>query len=125
VRASERPDFVVAPPSTVARLHLRGFNPALEIAKVVARSIAVPIALEGLERSRETAPQPGLGRAERERNLRNVMRSRLCLAGRHVALVDDVMTTGATANAAAKVLKERGAARVSVWVVARTPEPHV
>jgi predicted amidophosphoribosyltransferase len=43
----------------------------------------------------------------------------------HVALVDDVMTTGATSNAVAKVLKRCGAARVSVWVAARTPEPHV
>jgi ComF family protein len=125
VRALDRPDLVVAPPSTNERLRSRGFNPALEIAKAVARDLGVRCAIEGLERARDTAPQPGLGRRERERNLEGAMRCRLALDGLHVALVDDVMTTGATANAAAKVLKACGAARVSVWVAARTPEPNV
>ena len=125
VRAFDRPHLIVAPPSTSERLRSRGFNPALEVAKAVARDLGVRCAIEGLERARDTAPQPGLGRGERQRNLEGAMRCRLALEGMHVALVDDVMTTGATANAVAKVLKGCGAARVSVWVAARTPEPNV
>jgi ComF family protein len=117
----ERPDVIVAPPSTRQRLRERGFNPALEIAKRVARALDVPCAIEGLARTRDTTPQPGLGRAEREANLEGALRCDASLAGLQVALVDDVMTTGATANMAARVLKRVGAARVSAWVVARTP----
>jgi len=121
VRREARPDLLVAPPSTRERLRRRGFNPALEIAKSVGRSLGVRCAIDGLDRIRETIPQPGLARRERERNLEGAFDCRLALDGLHVALVDDVMTTGATANAASNVLKQRGAARVSLWVVARTP----
>ena len=121
VRGHERPALLVSPPSTVERLRERGFNPALEIAKVVSRGLGVPCAIEGLVRARSTLPQPGLGRIARERNLVDAIVSPLHLGGLHVAIVDDVMTTGATANAAARALKGAGADRVSVWVVARTP----
>jgi ComF family protein len=114
-------DVIVAPPSTRARLRERGFNPALEIAKVVARRRRIPVALEGLRRVRETAPQPGLARASRRRNLEGAFACGIDVRGRHVAIVDDVLTTGATVEAAATVLKAAGAARVSVWVVARAP----
>ena len=117
----ERPELLIAPPSTTSRLRERGFNPALEIAKVVARRLEIPCALEGLIRTRDTTPQPGLGRDARARNLEGAMHCALPLGGMNVALVDDVMTTGATANAAARVLKKAGAASVSVWVAARTP----
>lgn len=119
------PDRLLAPPSSARRLRERGFNPALEIAKVVARRVGSHCALDGLGRVRDTAAQPGRNREERRRNLRGAFRCRLDLRGEHVALVDDVMTTGATADECAAVLKAAGAARVSVWVVARTPEPHV
>jgi predicted amidophosphoribosyltransferase len=69
---------------------------------------------------RETDPQPGLGRAERARNLRDAFRCERDLRGLHVALVDDVLTTGATAHELARVLKRAGARQVSVWTVART-----
>jgi ComF family protein len=115
------PSLIVAPPSTRQRLRERGFNPALEVAKRVAAHVAVPCSQEGLIRTRETVPQPGLGRDERRRNLEGVLATRLHLEGKSVALVDDVMTTGATADAAARVLKRAGAERVCVWVVARAP----
>ena len=117
----EPPSLIVAPPSTRERLRERGFNPALELAKRVAVEIGVPCAMEGLVRVRETLPQPGLGRDDRRRNLEGVLATRLALEGRSVALVDDVMTTGATADAAARVLKRAGAVSVCVWVVARAP----
>jgi ComF family protein len=118
-----RPDLIVAPPLTPERLRRRGFNQAVEIAKVMATRLRVPCAIAGLEKVRETAPQPGLGRRQRRANLRRAFRCRLRLSGEHVALIDDVMTTGATADALARVLKAAGAGRVSVWAVARTPAP--
>jgi ComF family protein len=121
VSESPRPQLIVSPPSTRERLRERGFNPALEIAKRVARQAGVPCAIGGLARSRPTTPQPGLGRAAREANVMGALRCDTDVQGLHVALVDDVMTTGATANAAASVLKQAGAARVSAWLVARTP----
>ena len=121
---ADRPSLIVAPPSTKERLRRRGFNPALEIAKAVARELRVTCALEGLVRTRETTPQPGLTRTQRRRNLQGALACAADMNGLHVALVDDVLTTGATAEASARVLKKAGAERVSVWVVARTPEPH-
>ena len=81
--------------------------------------------LDLLQRSRDTPHQIGMTRAERERNLRDAFwlepRQRHRLQGAHVALIDDVFTTGATAHAAALALKRAGTASVDVWVVARTP----
>jgi ComF family protein len=123
VRGEALPDLLVAPPLTGARLRERGFNQALEMAKVVGGRLGLRCDLTGLAKVRDTSPQPGLGRARRHANLRRAFRCDLALDGRHVALVDDVMTTGATADALARVLKDAGAARVSVWAAARTPDP--
>jgi len=116
-----RPSLIVVPPSTRERLHERGFNPALEIAKTVSRRLRVACPVDTVARRRETHPQPALGRRDRRRNLEGAFECRARVAGRHVAIVDDVMTTGATADAIAAALKFAGAARVSVWVAARTP----
>jgi ComF family protein len=115
--------LIVAPPQTASRLRERGFNPALELAKVVGRATATPVAMTGLAKVRETVPQPSLGGRARRRNLRGAFACNLALDGVHVAIVDDVFTTGATADALARVLKAAGAARVSVWTVARAPDP--
>ncbi len=119
----EAADLVVVPPVTRERLRRRGFNPALEIARVVARRRGIALAWRAIPRLRETQPQPGLGRRERRRNLEGAFGCALDARGRRVALVDDVMTTGATADAIASALKEAGAAWVGVWTVARTPDP--
>ena len=122
--ASEpRPDLLVSPPLAARRLRQRGFDQALEIAKRVGSELRIDVRWKGLSRFGDTLPQPGLGREARRRNLRDAFRCGLDLRDQHVAVVDDVMTTGATAEALARVLKQAGAARVSVWVVARTPDP--
>jgi len=110
-------------PLTSRRLRERGFNQAAEIARVVARSLRVPCPLRALERTRDAPPQSRLGRRARRANLRGAFRCRIRLSGRRVALVDDVITTGATAHAAAQALRRAGASRVDIWVVARTPAP--
>ncbi|MGH8670777.1 MAG: ComF family protein, partial [Burkholderiales bacterium] len=75
---------------------------------------------EACQRVRETAPQAGLPWGERARNVRGAFSCGLDLAGKKVALLDDVMTSGSTANELSKTLRRNGARDISVWVVART-----
>ena len=119
--AGRTADLVVVPPLTPASLRARGFNQALEVAKIVGDTLGVGVAVTGLVKVRDTPPQPALGAARRRRNLCAAFRCDLALAGEHVAIVDDVITTGATADAVAHALRDAGAGRVSAWAVARTP----
>jgi ComF family protein len=123
VRGEPRPVVIIPMPLTSRRLRERGFNQAGQIARVVARSLRVPCAHRALERTRDAPPQSKLGRRARRANLRGAFRCRVRLDGRRVALVDDVITTGATARAAAQALLRGGASRVDIWAVARTPAP--
>lgn len=110
-------DHVVPVPLSAARLRERGYNHAAEIARHVARG-KLDLAL--CVRSRDTPPQMELPFAERRRNVRGAFNCTRALAGRSIAVVDDVMTTGATLDEIAAVLKAAGAARVVNWVVTRT-----
>lgn len=118
-----RPDVLVVPPLSRRRLCERGFNQALELAKVAGRELRIPVHRRGLVRLRDTEAQAGLRRRERLSNLRGAFACRVDVRGQHVGLVDDVMTTGATAEAIARVLHEAGADRVVVWALARAPQP--
>ena len=122
-RSAPRPDVLVVPALTRARLRERGFNQALELARAVGRTLDIRVDARAVVKSFDTDAQAGLGRERRLANLRGAFRIEGSFAGRHVAIVDDVMTTGATAEAIGSALRAAGAARVSVWVAARTPEP--
>jgi len=112
-------------PLSRERLRERGYNQAWELVRRLAPRVGIPARADVLQRARDTPHQIGMSRAEREHNLRDAFwvepAQRARLQGLHVALVDDVLTTGATAHAAALALTRAGAARVDVWVVARTP----
>jgi ComF family protein len=123
VASHDPPDLLVAPPLTGSRLRTRGFNQAVVIARHLGKRLRVRHSHAAFTKIRDTSPQPGLGRGQRLANLREAFRCELRLSGEHVAIVDDVMTTGATAHTLATLLKARGASRVSVWAVARTPDP--
>lgn len=123
VADGERADIVTAVPLSAARLRERGFNQALEIAREVARRTHFRLEPQLARRSRDTAAQSALPWAERSRNVRGAFASGRLLAGETVAVVDDVMTTGATLEELARTLKRAGAARVLNWVVARTAPP--
>jgi len=120
-----RPELLVPVPLSHERLRERGYNQAWELARRLARRLRLPARANVLQRSRDTRHQIGMSRVEREHNLRDAFwiepAQRVRLQGAHVALIDDVLTTGATAHAAALALTRAGAARVDVWVVARTP----
>jgi len=113
-------DCVIPVPLSGARLRQRGYNHAAEIARHLARA---KLDLSLCERTRDTPPQMDLPFAERRRNVRGAFRCTRAIAGASVAVVDDVMTTGATLNEVARTLKDAGAARVVNWVVARTFPP--
>lgn len=118
-----RVDFLLPVPLSAARLRERGFNQALEIARHVAAATGCALAPQLAERSRDTPPQVDLPAGRRAQNVRGAFRCTRALAGAEVALLDDVMTTGATLDELAATLKRAGAARVVNWVVARTPPP--
>jgi ComF family protein len=114
-------DAVVPVPLHPARLAERGFNQAELLAAPCARAWARPLVTDALVRTRPTRPQTDLDAAERSANVAGAfaVRRPAALAGLRVLLVDDVLTTGATARAAARVLREAGAASVGVLVLAR------
>ena len=115
-----RPELVVPVPLHPRRLHTRGFNPACELARVVARRTGARLAPTALRRLRDTPSQTGLGRSARARNVRGAFRARRALPD-HVWLVDDVVTTGATLSEAARALRSAGARHIVGVCAARTP----
>lgn len=124
---SARPGLMVPVPLSEARLAERGFNQAAEIARSLARRTGIALQLHLCARIRDTQPQAGLPVSERQVNMRGAFTTLLNasaldqLRGRHVLLVDDVMTTGHTLSELAACLKRQGAARVTNAVFARTP----
>ncbi|WP_238947766.1 ComF family protein [Caldimonas brevitalea] len=128
--AAPRPtaDLIVPTPLSQQRLRQRGYNQAWEVARWLAPRLGVPARPDLLLRRRDTASQLLLSPSERTANVRRAFHvgshGRARLHGRHVALVDDVMTTGATAREMAHTLLEAGAAGVQVWVLSRTPLDH-
>ncbi|MBM5812536.1 MAG: ComF family protein [Gammaproteobacteria bacterium] len=118
-RVGPRPELVIPVPLHVARERERGFNQARELARYAVRELGLPLADGLVRRLRVTAEQAALPAAERQANLRGAFVAGAEVAGRNVAIVDDVLTTGATADALAAALFAAGAHRVEVWAVAR------
>jgi len=114
-----RPTLVLPVPLHRDRRKQRGYNQAALIADTVSRALQLPCLPDALQRVRATPTQTGLGRQGRLKNLRDAFAVRLDVVDAHVALVDDVITTGATTTACAEALLAAGAATVDVWAVAR------
>ena len=120
LQRTARPKLVIPVPLHSSRLRERGYNQSLEVARVVAARLRVPLNADVARRTRATATQTALPLKQRARNVRNSFSVVAeAVAGKHVAVVDDVMTSGHTLNALAKALRRAGASKVSVWVVAR------
>ena len=123
-RVKVRPDCIVAMPLHRSRLRERGFNQSQELARHIADSLDIPLLQHACQRVRDTPPQSALKWKERGKNMRNAFTCTLDLSGKHVAVVDDVMTSGASLNEVALALRNAGAREVSAWVIARTL-PHI
>lgn len=120
-----RPDFVVPVPMHWRKRWQRGFNQSELLAYPIAHGLTLPI-VNALQRRQHGHSQKGLSRRERQSNLRRAFeiapQYRPLLQGAHVALIDDVVTTTATARCLSELLIKAGAARVDVWALARTPD---
>jgi ComF family protein len=112
------PKLIIPVPLHKKRLQERGFNKALELAKCVSQTLHIPIASTAVKRLHNTAQQSQLPAAKRAGNVRNAFKVEKKLA-QHVAIIDDVMTTGSTAQAMSQALKVAGVQRVDVWSIAR------
>ena len=114
------PDYLIPMPLHPAKLRQRGFNQSLLIAATLSRELNLKLLPDKCQRIRDTPPQSALPWKERNKNVRNAFRCDIDLTGKHIAMVDDVLTSGASLNALAEAILKKGARKVSAWVVART-----
>lgn len=115
-----QPECVIPIPLHPQRQRARGFNQAVEIARPLTRHLGCRLDIDTCIRTRATPPQSQLSGAQRRHNLRNAFALTRPLQARHIALLDDVMTTGTTLDTLAGLLRHAGAERIDVWVCART-----
>ncbi|MEP5763987.1 MAG: ComF family protein [Halieaceae bacterium] len=125
---TQPPDFLVPMPLHWRRRWRRGFNQADELARALCRdsklqALSLQVNRKLCRRVKATAPQQQLQARQRRHNLQDAFQPRGEVAGLELAIIDDVMTTGASANSLAQVLLDAGARRVSLWCVARTADP--
>lgn len=114
------PESIIPVPLHTRRISQRGFNQSLELARYLSRHFGLALDVEAVVRTKHTPPQTGLPEKDRRRNVRGAFEVRKELQGQHVAIVDDVVTTGSTVSELARTLKRAGAKRVDVWALART-----
>jgi ComF family protein len=118
------PDLLVPMPLHPARLKERGFNQALELARTIATEYPLLLDRDACRRIRDTPPQTALPLKARRKNLRGAFTARTeQVAGKRIAIVDDVMTSGSSLNELAGTLKKAGAVEVECWVMARAVRP--
>ncbi len=115
------PELLIPVPLHPSRLRERGYNQSLELARPLSRQFGIPLQYNLCTRIRATPHQLSLKKQDRARNVKGGFRVSGKLNARHVALIDDVITTGATVSELARLLKKNGVERVDVWAVARTP----
>lgn len=116
---STLPDLLIPVPLHHSRLRERGYNQALELARIVGRELRIAVDGRSVTRIRATDSQSRLPARERRRNIRNAFELAKYVQSAHVAIIDDVMTTGSTVAELAKILRRSGVERVEVWVCAR------
>jgi ComF family protein len=119
----DKPQLLIPIPLHYTKQRRRGFNQTCVLGRPVARHLGIPLAPHALRRHGIAPPQVGLSGAARRRNVKDAFIANTAVRGMHVALFDDVVTTGATAMAASIALLEAGAARVDLWAVARAEGP--
>ena len=116
----QAPDKIAATPLFWRKQWSRGFNQSLCLSRYLSRQLGIEH-FNGLQRIRANNEQKTLNRKQRLKNLKHCFAVKRPLNGEHIAVVDDIVTTGATANTIAKTLKQAGASKVTIWAIARTP----
>ena len=128
IEKTHLPDYLIPMPLHPAKLKRRGFNQALLIAKPLAKALNIPLLSNACHRLRDTPSQTDLPWSERSKNVKDAFSCEMDLTGKHIALIDDVITTGASLNELARAVQNCGAADIRAWVVARTlprqPQQH-
>lgn len=122
LRSTPPPQLIIPIPLSTRRYRERGFNQAIELARPIRAALGIPVRTDLLVRQRDTKEQTGLRQKERRRNVRGAFAVAADPGARHIAILDDVITTGSTANELAKVLRRAGATKVEVWAIARTSD---
>jgi len=113
------PDCLLPVPLHKKRLRQRGFNQSIELARTLSKKLDIPLNIDGVIRVRATASQSGLDAKQRKKNIRGAFKLRKNSNAKHVAIIDDVVTTTSTVNEIARLLKGNGVERVDVYSIAR------
>lgn len=119
IHLEDKPELIIPVPLHTSRYRERGYNQSLEIARTLSSRIAVPVDYRSCIRTHATQPQTELTAKERRRNMKRAFTLAKPVNASHVAILDDVATTGATVNELAKALRKAGVKRIDVWVCAR------
>ena len=117
--SSTLPELIIPIPLHNQRLQQRGYNQAIEIARPLSKKLNIPLDIQCSKRQRNTAPQFDLPSDQRKKNLRNAFEIVHPIPAKHVAVVDDVMTTGSTVSSFSQTLIDAGVERVDIWACAR------
>lgn len=113
------PNLIIPIPLHLKRIKERGHNQVIEIARPIAKIMQLPILLKSAKRNKYTAPQTTLSRTERQQNMQNAFIFSEDLTGQHVAILDDVMTTGSTLNAFCQTIAAHRPKQIDIWCCAR------
>ena len=116
----ELPELLIPVPTSTQRLQQRGFNQAVEIAKVIGKQLSIPVDYTSVTRSKQSSVQKNLNKQQRSHNVDSAFILTKPISAQRVAIIDDVITTGATTKAIAYLLRENGIKDIQSWAVART-----
>ena len=116
----ELPELLIPVPTSTQRLQQRGFNQAVEIAKVIGKQLSIPVDYTSVTRGKQSSVQKNLNKQQRSHNVDSVFILTKPISAQRVAIIDDVITTGATTKAIAYLLRENGIKDIQSWAVART-----
>lgn len=121
-RKNNLPECIIPVPLHNQRLQERGFNQAIELARIISKQLNIPLDYSLCQRNKATPFQSGLSAKQRKQNLKNAFSVTKSHSYKHVAIFDDVVTTGTTVNEFARVLKQSGVEIIEVWAIARTAD---
>jgi ComF family protein len=119
-RSKKLPRCIIPVPLSDKRLRERGFNQAIEIARSISKILHLPMDIDNCKRVRHTKAQAEISAKQRQKNIKNAFAVNEKLSAKHVAIIDDVMTTGHTAKEFSRVLREAGAEIIEIWCAAKT-----